>query len=85
MPGEYQFADIHGTGLYRLTVDTQGTVTQIQILKRIGPPILDATVLRTFVRWRAQPGPTRIVDVPLTIIPGNRFIRGDEGHLPPRH
>jgi TonB family protein len=62
-PTEYRFANVTGTGLYRLTVDEQGAVTQIQILKRIGVPELDAAALKTFIIWRAKPSPMRIVDV----------------------
>src|SRR2546425_21230 len=42
LPAEYRFANIATTGKYRLTIDTEGVVTQIQILKRFGHPVLDA-------------------------------------------
>jgi TonB family protein len=86
LPTEYQFSKINGNGMYRLTIDAQGAVAQIQILKRFGHPVVDLTVLKTFVRWRAKPGPTRIVDVGWWFItPDYQFLRRDEGHLPPRH
>ena len=85
LPPEYYFSNISGTGMYRLTIDPQGAVTQIQILERLGPPVIDLTVLKTFVSWRAKPGPMRIVDVGWLITPGYQLLRRDEGHLPPRH
>ena len=49
-------------GIYQLTVAPQGEVTQIKILKTMGP-IMDVTALKAFIRWKAQPGPLRIVEV----------------------
>jgi hypothetical protein len=58
-------------------VDPHGNVTEIKILKRMGVfgdwPA-DVTALQTLIRWRAKAGPTRIVDIPWTIIPGRRYI-----------
>jgi TonB family protein len=85
LPTEYQFSRTGGTGVYRLSVDEQGAVTQIQILKRFGEPVIDAEVLKTFIRWRAQPGPARIVDVPFTFTPGYMPVRRSEGSHIPRH
>jgi TonB family C-terminal domain len=62
-------SNITGTGTYRLTVDSQGAVTQIQILKRFGVRVADVTALKTFIRWRGKPGPMRIVDVGWKIAP----------------
>jgi hypothetical protein len=50
-----------------MTVDPQGNVTDIKILKRMGVFgywRADVTALKTLIRWRASPGPVRIVDVP---------------------
>jgi TonB family protein len=84
-PNEYRFSNLATTGMYRLTIDAEGVVTQIQILKRFGVPAIDADALKTFIRWRAKPGPPRIVDVGWRITPGYQLIRRDQGHLPPRH
>jgi hypothetical protein len=75
----YAGSKVGGTGLYRLTVDAQGAVTQATILKgftvaavyderfsniRGNPvPALDKIMLQTLTRWRAKPGPMRVVDV----------------------
>jgi hypothetical protein len=56
-----------------MTVDPQGNVTEVRILKRMGVFgywRADVTALKTLIRWRASPGPVRIVDVPWSIPPG---------------
>jgi hypothetical protein len=84
IPTEYKFANISGIGVYRLTINPQGAVTEIKILKRMGP-IMDAVALTTFIRWRAKPGPDRNVDTPWTITPGYQAIRRSRGsHIPDR-
>ena len=87
IPAQYRFAQISGTALYRLTVDSQGNVTEIKIVKRMGVfgdwPA-DVTALKTFIQWRAKPGPTRVVDIPWNITPGYRFITNEGSHIP-RH
>jgi len=49
-------------GVYRLEVNSQGTVAAVTILKSMGPR-RDTRIMKTFVDWRAKPGPLRIVDV----------------------
>jgi hypothetical protein len=49
-------------GVYRLEVNSQGTVAAVTILKSMGPR-RDTRVMQTFVGWRAKPGPLRIVDI----------------------
>ena len=67
-----------GAGMYRMTVDTQGAVSQIQILKHFKVkgafiPRFDEIVLQAFSRWRAKPGPVRVVDIPFGFKPAARF------------
>jgi outer membrane biosynthesis protein TonB len=50
------------TGLYRLEVSPDGTVAAVTILKSMGST-MDATSMKEFAKWRAEPGPLRIVDV----------------------
>ena len=87
IPSQYRLSKISGTGTYRLTVDPQGNVTEIKILKRMGVfgdwPA-DVTALKTLIRWRANPGPIRIVDVPWSIYPGYQFITNEGSHIPRR-
>ena len=87
IPARYRFAKISGTGIYRLTVNPQGNVVEIKILKKMGVfgdwPA-DVTALKTLIHWRAQPGPPRIVDVPWSITPGRHFITNEGSHIPRR-
>jgi hypothetical protein len=75
----YEGTQMGGTGTYRLSVDAQGAVTQVTILKGFvvtavyddrfsnskGNPVpgLDKVMLQALSRWRAKPGPTRVVDI----------------------
>lgn len=68
-----------GIGTYRLNVDAQGAVTQVAILKGFTVtavydahfanakgttvPALDKVMLQALGRWRAKPGPARIIDI----------------------
>jgi hypothetical protein len=87
IPAQYRFAKFSGTGIYRMTLDPPGNVTEIKILKRIGVFAdwpADVTILKTLVRWRAQPGPLRTVDIPWTLNPGHQLITNEGSHIP-RH
>ena len=75
----YAGSQVGGTGTYRLIVDAQGTVTQVTILKGFTVtaiyderfsnvkgstvPALDKVMVQALMRWRAKPGPTRVVDI----------------------
>lgn len=75
----YVGSQVGGTGTYRLSVDAQGTVTQVTILKGFtvtavyderfsdakgnALPALDNVMVQALMRWRAKPGPTRLVDI----------------------
>jgi len=87
LPSKYRFSRISGQGNYRLTVDPQGNVTEIKILKRmgvIGNWSPDVDILKTLIHWRAKPGPLRIVDVPWRINPGFQAITNEGSHIPRR-
>jgi hypothetical protein len=75
----YGGSKVGGTGTYRMTVDAQGEVTQVAILKEFtvaavyderfsnakgnAVPALDKVMVQALKRWRAKPGPLRIVDI----------------------
>ena len=75
----YAGSKVGGTGTYRMTVDAQGTVTQVTILKGFtvaavyderfsdvkgnAVPALDQVMVQALMRWRAKPGPMRVVDI----------------------
>jgi hypothetical protein len=70
---------MRGTGTYRLSVDSQGAVTHVAILKGFtitavyddrfasskGNPVpaLDKVMLQALSHWRAKPGQARVVDI----------------------
>ena len=75
----YAGSQVGGIGTYRLSVDAQGAVTQVTILKGFtvtavyderfsnlkGNPVpaLDGVMRQALMRWRAKPGPQRVVDI----------------------
>jgi hypothetical protein len=75
----YAGSKVGGVGVYRLTVDAQGAVNQVTILKGFtvsavyderfsdvkgnAVPAFDKVMVQTLMRWRAKPGPTRVVDI----------------------
>ncbi len=61
------------TGAYRLEVNPEGAVAAVTILKSMGSA-MDAASMKAFVRWRAEPGYLRIVDVGRKIVEIHRVI-----------
>jgi hypothetical protein len=75
----YAGSQVTGIATYRLSVDAQGSVTQVTILKGFTVtavyderfsdvkgstvPALDDVMVQTLMRWRGKPGPTRVVDI----------------------
>jgi hypothetical protein len=75
----YAGTQVGGTGTYRLIFDAQGAVNQVTILKGFTVtavyderfsnvkgntvPALDNVMVQALMRWRAKPGPMRVVDI----------------------
>ena len=75
----YAGSQTGGTGTYRMSVDVRGAVTQVTILKGFmvtavyderfsdvkgnAVPALDKIMVQALMRWRAKPGPQRVVDI----------------------
>ena len=75
----YAGTQVGGTGTYRMVLDTQGKVNQVTILKGFAVtavyderfsnvkgnavPALDKVMVQALSRWRAKPGPMRILDI----------------------
>ena len=75
----YTGSQVGGTGTYRMTVDAQGAVTHVAILKGFtvtavyderfssvkgnAVPALDQVMVQALMRWRAKPGQSRVVDI----------------------
>jgi TonB family protein len=53
-------------GVYRIEVTPEGKVAAVTILKSSGRS-MDYAALKTFNRWKAKPGPLRVVDVTFTL------------------
>jgi hypothetical protein len=75
----YTGSQVGGTGTYRLTVDAEGAVNHVAILKGFtvtavyderfsdvkgnAVPALDKVMVQALMRWRAKPGQSRVVDI----------------------
>jgi hypothetical protein len=75
----YAGTQVGGIGTYRMVVNAQGTVTQVSVLKGFAVtavydermsdvkgnavPALDQVMIQALQRWRAKPGPMRVVDI----------------------
>jgi len=75
----YAGTQVGGTGAYRMVVDGQGAVSHVTILKGFtvtsvyderfsdvkgnAVPGLDQVMVQALQRWRAKPGPMRVVDI----------------------
>src|SRR4051812_15080664 len=57
---------LHGHGLFRLRLDTQGKVTAVQIIRSTGSAELDTAATDALKQWRAKRGAPPEVDVPIT-------------------
>ena len=55
-----------GSGIFVLQVDkASGKVTAIQTKKSTGQPLLDASAIQAFQKWRCKPGTVSKVTVPV--------------------
>jgi len=57
---------ITGSGIFTLSVDEKGKVTDVTFRKSTGNRELDAQAIYGLRQWRAKPGTRRQIDVPLT-------------------
>jgi TonB family protein len=57
---------IEGSGLFRMYVNENGTVTSVGVMKSTGSTILDIAAAGGFYQWRAKPGRRREIDMPIT-------------------
>ena len=62
LPGPLRIIAPNRSGVYRVEVSPEGTVTAVTILKTLGKR-LDGQVMRTFITWKANPGPFRVIDI----------------------
>lgn len=55
-------------GLARLSINGQGNVRSVKILRSSGNREFDTEAIDAFRRWRTRPGPPREIDLPLTTV-----------------
>lgn len=73
-PYEARLRQWTGNGRVRVYLNEQGTVTNVELLKSTGHPVLDEEALKAFRHWLGKSGPSREVDTPFifTIRPATR-------------
>ena len=57
---------LSGTGRFRLAFDTNGNVTNVQVVKSTGNPYFDQAAIKTLRQWRSAPSQGWAVTVPVT-------------------
>jgi hypothetical protein len=93
----YAGTQVGGTGTYRMVVDAQGKVNQVTILKGFTVtavyderfsdvkgntvPALDQVMVQSLQRWRAKPGPMRVVDIYWSFGP-QPWVNYGKGNVP---
>jgi TonB family protein len=55
-----------GTGRFRLTFDTKGNVTNVQVVTSTGNPYFDSAAIQTLRQWKSSPSQGWAVTVPVT-------------------
>jgi hypothetical protein len=65
------------SGLYRLDVSPDGTVSAVTILSSMGQS-LDVRAMKAFIKWKAKPGRPRLVDVGWRL--WQRAVGGENWH-----
>lgn len=56
---------VHGSGIFRLVLTTDGRVDSIQVIKSTGSKILDDAAEKALRQWRFKPGTVKAVNVPI--------------------
>jgi TonB family protein len=64
-PGVSQ-GGVSGTGRFRLSFDSNGNVTNVQVIKSTGNPYFDQAAIKTFRQWKSAPSQGWSVTVPVT-------------------
>ena len=57
---------LEGSGLYRLNIEPDGTVSPVHVLKSTGHILLDQAAIHAYRQWRFRPGVLRTVKMPVT-------------------
>ncbi len=65
-PYQARFNHLTGAGVFALHIQSNGSVSSVQVVKSTGHLILDQAAIRAFRRWRFMPGARRIFTTPVT-------------------
>jgi TonB family protein len=57
---------VSGTGRFRLTFDTKGNATNVQVVTSTGNPYFDSAAIQTLRQWKSSPSQGWAVTVPVT-------------------
>jgi TonB family protein len=60
-----------GSGIFRMNIDENGRVTNVNIRQSTGHRELDAQATNALMRWRTKPGARREIDMPITFTNGH--------------
>jgi TonB family protein len=56
---------LEGSGLYRLNIKPDGTVSSVTVVKSTGHVILDQAAIHAFRQWRFTPGALPVMKIPI--------------------
>ena len=56
---------LEGSGLYRLNIKPDGTVSSVTVLKSTGHMLLDQAAIHAFRQWRFKPGVLHVLKIPI--------------------
>ena len=57
---------LEGSGLYRLNIKPDGTVSSVTVLKSTGHILLDQAAIRAYRQWRFRPGAVHALKIPIS-------------------
>ena len=57
---------LEGSGLYRLNIKPDGTVSSVTVLKSTGHILLDQAAIHAYRQWRFRPGALHALKIPIS-------------------
>ena len=57
---------LEGSGLYRLNIKPDGTVSSVTVLKSTGYILLDQAAIHAYRQWRFRPGALHALEIPIS-------------------
>jgi TonB family protein len=67
-PYEARRSHVSGSGLFRMYINSDGSVHAVGVMKSTGSKILDLAAAGGLYQWHAKPGRRREVDMPVTFL-----------------